>query len=235
MVHDSRTVLSFDHVTVEPRGRYDLPIWDMSFSLAAGELLLMLLEEEHVRLPLVDAAIGRVEYDSGFIRFAGDDWRDMSPRAATAARGRVGRVFEGTGWITNLDIGSNILLAQRHHSRRPTPAIMDEAADLARTFDLPGLPTGPIGGARGQDLRRAACVRAFLGEPRLVILERPTEGMFAELMPPLVNTVAAARRAGAAVLWTTTSPQVFDSRALRPSLRYRMFGSRARLIEEPVR
>ena len=37
------------------------------------------------------------------------------------------------------------------------------------------------------DLQRAACVRAFLGTPDLVLLERPDEGVYPDIMPPLIN------------------------------------------------
>ena len=116
-------------------------------------------------------------------------------------------MFEEPGWISELDMDENITLSQQHHHPdRSLASIRDAAAELARRFSLPGLPLGKPSGMRAPDLRRAACVRAFLGEPELLILERPTTGIHPEIMPALIASVRAARARGAAVLWTTDNP-----------------------------
>ena len=82
------------------------------------------------------------------------------------------------------------------------------------------------------DLRRAACVRAFLGRPELLVLERPTAGVYPAIMPALMSAVRAARSRGAAVLWTTESWDVWNDPGIRPTLRLRMTGSQMSAVEE---
>ena len=60
----------------------------------------------------------------------------------------------------------NILLQSRHHSGRSDEELKREASVLAESFGMPGMclsacrvDFAPV------DLQRAACVRAFLGEP----------------------------------------------------------------------
>jgi phospholipid/cholesterol/gamma-HCH transport system ATP-binding protein len=126
----------------------------------------------------------------------------------------------------------NILLSQQHHSRRPLASLRDEASELARRFSLPGLPLGKPSEMRAPDLRRAACVRAFLGEPQLLILERPTTGVYPEIMNALMTSVQVARARGAAVLWTTDNAQEWHDPGIKATLRCTMTGSQMSILTE---
>ena len=172
-----------------------------------------------------DACVGLVPPRSGRVRFLGVDWSLLGVDAAAALRGRIGRlVGSGGAWIAALDMIENVLLPQLHHTGRPRGELRDEAARLARRFGLPGLPTGHPGDLSPADLQRAGCVRAFLGNPRLVILERATEGVYPDLLEPLVNAIRAARDRGAAVLWLSVDPRVWTDPSLPTSARHRFIG-----------
>lgn len=220
-----RPILSFSGVTLESDDGYDTSMWDVTFNLGAGELALVRLEPTHRRLPLADAAQGLIDPTEGAVSFAGEDWGALTEIRAAAQRGNIGRVFDGGGWISNLDVDENISLAQRHHTARTPAEIATEAAALARTFGLPGLPRGRPTTVRPQDLQRAALVRAFLGRPQLLILESPTVGVYPDVLPALLNAVRGVRARGAAVLWTTLDAAVWNEPAVRPTLRCVMTGS----------
>ncbi|GDY20433.1 hypothetical protein LBMAG56_17780 [Verrucomicrobiota bacterium] len=222
---ESEPILRFQDVTVASQPPYESAIWKMSFDLLAGDLLLLRLEEEFTELPLADAAEGLVAPTEGAVQFLGRNWTGLSAREAAGARGRIGRVFLEEGWLDDLGVDENIMLAQRHHTRRTEAEIRQEAANLAQMFRLPGLPLWPPGRVRRQDLRKAACIRALLGRPQLILLENPTLGVYADLIAPLVNAVNAARRGGAAVVWATTEARVWDDPGLRATNRCKMFGS----------
>ncbi len=218
-------ILRFQDVTVASQAPYETAIWKVSFELGAGELLLLRLEEEFKELPLADAAEGLVRPTEGVVRFLGRNWAELTAREAAAARGRIGRVFLEEGWLDDLGVDENIMLAQRHHTGRDEEEIRREAANLARMFRLPGLPLWAPDRVRRQDLRKAGCIRAFLGRPQLILLENPTLGVYADIIAPLVNAVNAARRGGAAVVWATTEGRVWDDPGLRATSRCKMFGS----------
>lgn len=219
------TVLEFQQVTAEGGHLYDTAIWEVSFRLRKSELMLVRLEAEHLSLQLADVAQGLIEPIQGSVSFLGNCWSALSEDAKLAARARIGRVFEEPGWISELDMDDNITLLQRHHTRRSESAIRDEASELARLFSLPGLPQGKPSDMRAPDLRRAACVRAFLGHPELLILERPTAGVYPEIMPALMASVRTARLRGAAVLWTTDDWEVWNDAGIKPTIRGAMTGS----------
>ena len=226
-------ILSFDDVTVEPGADYEAGIARVNLQLAPGGLALVLLEAELDRIPLADAAEGLVAPARGTLRFLGEDWQTMAADRVARQRGRIGRVFEGDHWLSDLDVDQDITLAQRHHTRRTLEDIEEEAVRLCRVFGLPGLPGGRPSSLSRQDLQRAACARAFLGEPVLILLENPLPSICADVVPALAKTVHEARQRGAAVLWTTNDLQVWNHPDLRPTMRRRMAGSHMQVMGEP--
>jgi phospholipid/cholesterol/gamma-HCH transport system ATP-binding protein len=227
----SPSILKFANVTIPVSPHYETDLWNISFELNSGDLLLVRIERENERLPLADAAEGLVPATQGGVRFRGEDWHGMSADHAAAQRGKIGRLFEDEGWISDVDVDQNIMLAQRHHTIRSEEEILAEALRFARMFGLPGLPRGRPGMMRRWDLRKAACIRAFLGQPTLIILEQPVRGVYADFMAPLVNAVQSARRRGAAVLWTVTDPQIWNHPGIHPTTRAKMFGSELHTLE----
>jgi phospholipid/cholesterol/gamma-HCH transport system ATP-binding protein len=225
-------ILELDQATSESSAAYDTGMFNFTLSLSAGELVLVRLESEAVRLPLADAACGILPLESGTVRFVGEEWAAMNLHQAARQRGRIGRTFEGRSWVGNLDVDENVVLAQRHHTHRTTAELAAEASDLARQFGLPGLPRGRPDQTRRQDLQRAALVRAFLGSPILLILERPEAGIFPQIMPMLVNALRKARQRGAAILWITSQIEVWHDPGVRPTARYAVSGSQLLVADD---
>jgi phospholipid/cholesterol/gamma-HCH transport system ATP-binding protein len=159
---------------------------------------------------------------SGSVRFLGRDWTAVPQSYAAALRGRIGRVFTSASWIGYLDVAANILLPQLHHTREDVDALRQRATLLACMFGLPGLPLGRVSELAESDLVRAACVRAFLGDPMLLVLESPIQGRFATLIPPVLDALARARDRGAAALWLTRSDLVWRNSSVSATHRLRL-------------
>jgi phospholipid/cholesterol/gamma-HCH transport system ATP-binding protein len=221
----SGSILNFSNVSVGSNLHYETGISNVCFEIGAGDLLLVRIERENERLPLADASEGLLRPDRGMVTFLEDNWANLSTDEAAAQRGKIGRLFDDEGWISDLNVDENILLAQLHHSKRTESEIMDEALKFARVFGLPGLPRGRPGKVRRWDLRKAACIRTFLGRPAFIILEQPVRGIYADFIAPLLDAVRSARRRGAAVLWTVTDPQIWKHATEHASARGRMRGS----------
>lgn len=228
---NSPPILKFSEVTTEASELYDTGLWDISFELKPGDLMLVLLERERERLPLADAVEALVAPEHGAVSFLGEDWQQMSADRAAANRGRIRRVFEDEGWITDLDVDQNVMLSELHHTNRRRSEIQDEASKFARMFGLPGLQRGRPATANRLDLRKAACIRALLGQSALIVLERPTRGVYVDVEAPLINGVQSARKHGAAVLWMTSEPPIWNNTGLRATMRAKMFGSQMHTME----
>jgi phospholipid/cholesterol/gamma-HCH transport system ATP-binding protein len=218
-------ILAFEGVTIAATPPFDAGLESVSFSLKAGELMLVRTEPDGASLPLADAAEGLMEPDAGRVLFLGEDWKTTSPQSQSARRGRIGRVFEGRSWISNLDVDENITLAQRHHTPRPMEQIERDAEALVRRFGLAGLPRMRPALMKPADQRRAEWARAFLGEPLLVILEQPDRDVSGDAVGALVSAAAAARAQGAAVLWLTGDGRAWAQAAPAATQRFEMRGA----------
>jgi phospholipid/cholesterol/gamma-HCH transport system ATP-binding protein len=195
-------ILEFDGVTLFSGAFGQAGMRGLDLQLMPGDLALVRVEPGNESLPLADAAEGLIRADDGNIAFLGERWSEMGPDRELALRARIGRVFDGHGWISNLNVLENLTLSQRHHTLRPVPESIAEAQELARSFGLGEAPAVRPALASRRDLRRAEWVRAFLGQPALILLERPTIGVAVEHAPLLIRAVEIARARGAAVLWT---------------------------------
>ena len=203
-------------------GAGEAPALEIDLRLMVGELALV--DARHSARPawLADLCCGLVPLAAGAARFLGRDWSAVPPDYADALRGRIGRVFFSGSWIGFMDVATNILLPQLHHTRDDPNELRDRATALCCAFGLPGLPLVRPGELAASDLARAACARAFLGHPALVLLESPVQGRFTNLMPPLLNALAAARDRGAAAIWLTRSDVVWRNPSIPATMRLRL-------------
>jgi phospholipid/cholesterol/gamma-HCH transport system ATP-binding protein len=231
-MNEPASILSLQDVSIAVDSASGLGLGNLVLSLARGELVVVFLEKEPARTLLSDAAEGLVAPTQGVVAFLGEDWQTMTPDRVAQQRGRIGRLFEGECWLSDLDVDQDVTLAQRHHTRRPRKEIEAEAIQLCQVFGLTDLPRGRSSSVPSQDLQKAVCVRAFLGAPVLLLLENPAFGPDADLIAPLLQSVHAARQRGAAVLWTTDQLEVWNNPELRPTTRCRINGSRLQMIAE---
>ena len=195
---------------------------EVDLRACAGDLILIRLARLEQSIGLADACAGIIQPSSGAVRFLGRNWRELPPDQANALRGRIGRVFKTGNWVNHLSVMDNVLLSQHHHTRRSVRRLRDEAAELSQQFGLPGLPLGMPGDLTAADLQRAACVRAFLGRPLLILLEEPTSGIFVDTISALMHAVRDARDRGAAVIWLTQKGLIWKDQTLPVTQRYRL-------------
>ncbi len=220
----SHSVLTFRSVRLPGGFDYDTPMESIDIDLLAGGLLLIRLERSSPKLPFCDAASGLVDPDEGDILVLGKKWQDLGRGEAARMRSRIGRVFEGQGWINNLDVDENITLSGRYHEADTEEGLQERATSLATAFGLPQLPhTRPSVTSR-PDLARAAWVRAFLAGPELLLLERPGRDLSLRETEPLFREVEHARGRGTAVVWLTDERDEVSHPMMNPTLLFRMEG-----------
>lgn len=202
----------------------------LNFSLPPGGLALIRLEAGNEQLPVADAAEGLAAPLAGSVLFRGRHWAAMPPLEELAARAAIGRVHEKNSWISNLNVNENVTLSQRHHTRRPEPEIMAEADQLAAFFGLAEVPRLRPAFTGKRELRIAEWVRALIGQPLLLLLERPEAGVPDENLPRLAEAVGAALQRGAAAVWLTDRDSTWNSPAWAGQNRYGMRGENLVLI-----
>jgi ABC-type sugar transport system ATPase subunit len=174
----------------------------ISFALMPGALWAVEVPDENTGAWLADAASGLDPATAGSVRFEGRPWASFDVDEHTAALALyVGRVFRSHAWVSNLDVDENLLLAQRHHTRRSEPELIAAAQTAARRFGLEGVPEGRPAWARARDLQLAQWARAWLSAPRLLVLEEPLYACAKADAGPLFAAIDASLASGAAALW----------------------------------
>lgn len=201
-MQDKQLILEFARTEFTPApGQASMD--EFTLRLSAGEILMLRVEPGNEHLPLGDAALGLTKPARGRVLFKGADWRAIAPEKALKTRAHIGRVFNSNGWISNLDVIENITLARRHHTRQPVAEIEGEAQKLARAFGMREVPPGRPALVPRRDLRRAEWVRAFMGQPDFLCLERPGNGVATEHLASLIQAALNSCAMGGAVLWIT--------------------------------
>jgi phospholipid/cholesterol/gamma-HCH transport system ATP-binding protein len=232
LLEKQRIVLRFED-TVLTTDTYARNISDeFNLEVFGGDLFLIRLARLEQASTLADACAGIIQPLRGAVYFLGRNWQKQRPDKANALRGRIGRVFTRANWMNHLSLLANILLPQLYHTHRRAASIRNEAGELAERFGLPGMPLGMPGDFTPADLQRAACVRAFLGRPSLLLLQEPTSGMASEMLAPLIQAIRDARNRGAAVIWLTRESDIWKDASIPTTHRYRLVASK--LMEVPM-
>lgn len=214
------------HFTPPTSSPYDAGMEDVSFQLQRSALALMYLEQGNEEHPLADMISGLVVPDAGELRVFNHVWSAWNADAQARARWRIGRVFAGQGWISNLDVDENITLAERHHARRLPADIDAEVRALARMAGLAAIPNTRPPVTDREELRRAEWVRSALGTPWLMVLERPGAGLADGWMDDLKPLIEHVRSRGTAVIWMCESDDEWTDDSLKPSLKLRAEGNK---------
>ena len=177
-----------------------LPNVPLALRLQPGDCALIETYDPERAAAFADLCSGMIALRDGAVRCMGFDWSELGWERAGALRGRMGRIPGKAAWIGMLRTHVDIMLPQLHHTREPEFAIVQSANALANRLGLPGLPLVRPDRLSEADLMRAACVRAFLGEPRLLLLENPVNAEHPELIDPLLDLLSQALDHGAAAI-----------------------------------
>ena len=150
-----------------------LAVDDVSLAVASGEIRALIGSNGAGKSTLVAMLVGRLAPTRGTVHLDGHDVTALPP-AKRVALG-MGYTFQITRVFPELDVRENVAVAVQHHSRGRERARRVEAA-LER-FEL-----GALGGRRAGELsyghrRLLELAMATAGEPRLLMLDEPTQGL----------------------------------------------------------
>ena len=200
-----------------------LPNRPLDLRLMPGECALIEAHDLERATALADLCSGLVPLRDGAVRFMALDWTELNPERTFALRGRIGRIYQKAAWTGVFRAHVDIMLPQLHHTRVPEAVIARSAITLAQQLGLPGLPLVRPDRLSEGDLIRSACVRAFLGDPRLLMLESAISPDHAELTMPLLDLLSRALDGGAAAICFTRDMPFWQAQGFPVAHRLQLF------------
>ncbi|MCP5421034.1 MAG: hypothetical protein H6970_06560 [Gammaproteobacteria bacterium] len=192
----------------------------ITFKLGPGECVLLTVAQAESCSLIGDLAVGLLEPDNGYVRFLDRPWSALDGKALSAHRGRIGRLFAGHAWLSNLDVDENILLAARHHFADSLRSLRRHADALAEQLGLGETPHRRPTQLARHDLKLAQWIRALLGPKTLLVLENPLLDVYPAAIPVLFDKLAEARRQGTALLWLSSELTEYERRQVDPDWQY---------------
>jgi urea transport system ATP-binding protein len=164
----------------------------VSLALARGECLTLLGRNGVGKTTLLKCLMGVLPVASGSIRLDGTDITRLAPHQR-AARG-MAYVPQGRDIFARLTVEENIVMGMATKPAAQARRIKGEVFEL-----FPVLKTmlrrrgGDLSGGQQQQL---AIARALVAEPRLIILDEPTEGIQPSIIKDIGRVIHMLRQRG---------------------------------------
>jgi ABC-2 type transport system ATP-binding protein len=179
--------------------RFDerLAVADLSFTLAAGEVLALLGPNGAGKTTTLRLLAGLLLPTAGTVTIAGEA---LTRDTADAVRGRVGLLTEAPGLWERLTVRRNLLtFAELHGVGRPR----DRVDDIMEAVGVSGRAEDRAGTLSKGLKQRVAIARALIHDPSVVLLDEPTAGLDPESARDVRDLVRTLREQGRAVMVST--------------------------------
>ena len=192
-------------------------LFDLSINVGRGEVVVLLGRNGAGKSTTMKSIVGLTPPASGTITFQGMPIAGQPPHGI--ARAGLGYVPEERRIFTDLTVAENLEVG-RQPPREGAPAWTEEAlfAMFPNLAEMQGRPAGQMSGGEQQMLTIA---RTLMGNPTLILLDEPSEGLAPVIVNQMAATIHALKERGLSVLLS------------EQNLRFaRMVSDRAYIIEK---
>lgn len=170
-------------------------LWDADLSVPAGSTVCLMGRNGVGKTTLLKAIMGLLKVDSGKIILDGQDISRTRPEQR--ALGGIGFVPQGREIFPQLTVRENLdvgLLGRSRGSTDPLPRIFELFPVLKEMLHRRG---GDLSGGQQQQL---AIGRALALNPKLLILDEPTEGIQPNVVSQIGDVLTLLRKEGMTIL-----------------------------------
>jgi branched-chain amino acid transport system ATP-binding protein len=176
-------------------------LYDLNFEVGRGEVVALMGRNGAGKSTTMKSIMGLVAKRGGDVRFNGRDISRLKPYEI--ARRGLGftpedrRIFVDLTVEENLDVGRQP--PRRFNDAKPAPVWTPEK--IYKLFpnlaEMTGRPGGRMSGGEQQMLTVA---RTLMGNPFLVLLDEPSEGVAPVIVEQMANTIIELKKEGLSIL-----------------------------------
>ena len=168
----------------------------VSLTVGEGEFLSVLGRNGVGKTTLLRAILGLMSRCAGSIRLDGVEINQLPTHSR--ARAGIGYVPQGRGILPNFTVRENLLLGT-FAAEKPERSIPDHIFDLFPILkEFLGRRGGNLSGGQQQQL---AIARALLSDPKILLLDEPTEGIQPNIVEQIEDVlIDLNRKQGLAVI-----------------------------------
>jgi len=172
----------------------------VSFEVREGEILGLIGPNGSGKSTLFNCILGQLAPSAGDVRVDGRSITGLRP--CDLARLGIGRTFQLLQVFPQLSVRENLILAGQEHQGNmmsrllgPSDAGLSQAADqMIDFFKLGHLTNEPAGGLSYGQQKLLDAAMAFMGGPRLVLLDEPAGGVNLTMLGDLKARLAEINR-----------------------------------------
>jgi len=164
----------------------------VSLSLQQGECLGLLGRNGVGKTTLLKCLMGVLPIAGGKVMFEGQDISRLSPHKRAALG--IAYVPQGRDVFARLTVEENIIMGMARFPGARARRVKDEIFELFPVLKtMLGRRGGDLSGGQQQQL---AIARALVAEPRLIILDEPTEGIQPSIIKDIGRVIRLLRERG---------------------------------------
>ena len=175
-------------------------LFDVSLQVGRGEVVALMGRNGAGKSTTLKAVMGMVARRGG-VQFLGQDIARREPH--DIARLGLGYVPEERRIFTDLSVMDNLEVGRQRPRRWPdgTPAPEWTPEKLFALFpNLGEMPQRPGGRMSGGEQQMLTVARTLMGQPLLVLLDEPSEGVAPLIVQQMARTIRALKAQGVSVL-----------------------------------
>jgi branched-chain amino acid transport system ATP-binding protein len=176
-------------------------LFDVDLDVQRGEVVALMGRNGAGKSTTLKALMGLVARREGTVDFMGHDLSRAEPH--DAARVGLGYVPEDRRIFADLTVTENLEVGRQPARRWPdgSAAPVWDAAALFRLFpNLGEMPDRPGGRMSGGEQQMLTVARTLMGNPYLVLLDEPSEGVAPVIVEQMAATIVALKREGVSIL-----------------------------------
>ena len=176
-------------------------LYDLSFTVGRGEVVALMGRNGAGKSTTLKTIMGLIAQRQGGVRFNGEDISRLKPfeiaRAGLGYTPEDRRIFVDLTVMENLDIGRQPPRLFADGSTAPSWTPEKLFALFPNLADMPDRLGSRMSGGEQQMLTVA---RTLMGNPLLVLLDEPSEGVAPLIVEQMANTIVELKKEGLSIL-----------------------------------